>query len=283
IVQIANDGNLLPSPVALTALDEQGTAERYDIVIDFSKYKIGDKLHLVNLAEHVDGRGPSRDVTLAEALAGTSLDPAVGRFMEFRVVRNPAKPDLSRVPGTLIPNPDLSAIPVTKVRNFYFGRDAIQPRSDPLAAFIGPWGIGTADGGDKLAANYNRVDGKPEYGTREVWNLINNSGGWDHPVHIHFEEGVIIGRNEGKTPVAPWERGRKDVYRIGPAGSVSISLQFRDFGGMYMEHCHNTVHEDNAMLLRWDVDRHGDTVLTPLPTPYPSPQGVEFDIYKPTV
>jgi len=77
--------------------------------------------------------------------------------------------------------------------------------------------------------------------------------------------------------VAPWERGRKDVYRIGPAGSVSISLQFRDFGGMYMEHCHNTVHEDNAMLLRWDVDRHGDTVLTPLRTPLPTPQGVRWE------
>ena len=38
ITQIGNDGNLLPNPVTLCALDEQGIAERYDIVIDFSKY-----------------------------------------------------------------------------------------------------------------------------------------------------------------------------------------------------------------------------------------------------
>ena len=41
MIQIANDGNLLPAPVALTQLDEQGIAERYDIVIDFSRYNVG--------------------------------------------------------------------------------------------------------------------------------------------------------------------------------------------------------------------------------------------------
>jgi len=52
MTQIANDGNLLPSPVTLNQLDEQGIAERYDIVVDFSKYKVGDKLWMVNLAAH---------------------------------------------------------------------------------------------------------------------------------------------------------------------------------------------------------------------------------------
>ena len=40
------------SPVALPQLDEQGIAERYDIVIDFSRYNIGDKVWMVNLCEH---------------------------------------------------------------------------------------------------------------------------------------------------------------------------------------------------------------------------------------
>src|SRR5205085_9534507 len=107
MIQIANDGNLLPSPVTLLELDEQGIAERYDIVIDFSRYLVGDKLHLVNLADHsdagkLDGRKPARDLSLAAALGGASLDPCVGRFLEFRVVRNPARPDLSQVPATMI-------------------------------------------------------------------------------------------------------------------------------------------------------------------------------------
>src|SRR5919204_1454807 len=40
MIQIANDGNLMPSPVTLTQTDELGIAERYDIVIDFSRYKV---------------------------------------------------------------------------------------------------------------------------------------------------------------------------------------------------------------------------------------------------
>jgi len=43
-----------------------------------------------------------------------------------------------------------------------------------------------------------------------------------------------------------------------------------------MEHCHNTVHEDNAMLLRWDINPDGNPLLRALPTPIPTPQGVTF-------
>src|SRR5436190_11480858 len=105
MIQIANDGNLFPSPVPLTELDEQGIAERYDIVIDFSRYSIGSRVSMVNLAEHQDGKRVANDLTLAEALSGKSADPCVGRFLEFRVVRDPAQPDVSQVPAAPIPNP----------------------------------------------------------------------------------------------------------------------------------------------------------------------------------
>jgi FtsP/CotA-like multicopper oxidase with cupredoxin domain len=282
ITQIANDGNLFPHPLTLMELDEQGIAERYDIVIDFSAYRLGDKLHLVNLCEHQDGKGPKQDLSMAAALSGTSADPCVGRFLEFRIVRDPAQPDQSQVPATMIPNPDLSAIPVTNVRTFEFGRGAnADPSSiDPRAPFNpepgDPWGIET-NGTGMLAANYNRVSAAPQFNTREIWHLVNGGGGWDHPIHIHFEEGQILARNGSAANVPLWERGRKDVYRLRPGGSVTITMQFRDFGGMFMEHCHNTVHEDHAMLLRWDVDEYGQTGLQALPTPCPTPQGVTFE------
>jgi FtsP/CotA-like multicopper oxidase with cupredoxin domain len=105
-----------------------------------------------------------------------------------------------------------------------------------------------------------------------VWHLVNGGGGWDHPIHIHFEEGQILDRNGSLSNVPPWERGRKDVYRLLPGGSVTITMQFREFAGMFMEHCHNTVHEDHAMLIRYDINR-GPVAL---PTPNPKPQGCEF-------
>jgi FtsP/CotA-like multicopper oxidase with cupredoxin domain len=284
ITQIGNDGNLLPNAVTLLELDEQGIAERYDIVIDFSSYN-GQTLHLVNLASHydpitgqLDGKKPVTDLSLAAALSGTDGDPCVGRFMEFRVVRPLSGTDKSLPVADgrpLIPNPDLSQIPVARVRNFVFGRDAIQTNSDPISSAFGAWGIGT-DGGVKLSADFGRLSAAPKFGTREVWNLINDGGGWDHPIHIHFEEGQILARNGSLANVPLAERGRKDVYRLRPGGTVTLTMQFRDWGGMFMEHCHNTTHEDNAMLLRWEINEGGDPYLSPLPTPIPTPQGVRF-------
>jgi FtsP/CotA-like multicopper oxidase with cupredoxin domain len=275
MIFIANDGNLMPSPVVLTELDEQGIAERYDIVIDFSRYSVGQKVWMVNLAEHEDGTMPSRDLSITEALSGSSPDPCVGKFLEFRVVRNPAQADASQVPATMIPNPDLSAIPVARQRTFLFGDGASQTTRDPVTSFRGPWGIGT-NGGEVLDADFGRISAAPRFGTRETWTLVNDGGGWDHPIHIHFEEGQILARNGSASRVPAWEKGRKDVYRLRPDGSVTITMQFRDFGGMFMEHCHNTTHEDNAMLLRWEIDDGGAPFLRPLPTPIPTPQGVTF-------
>ena len=142
-------------------------------------------------------------------------------------------------------------------------------------SFRGPWGI-TTDGGEMLNADFGRISAAPKLGTREIWTLRNNGGGWDHPVHIHFEEGQILARNGRASRVPAWERGRKDVYRLKPDGEVTVTLQFRDFAGTFMEHCHNTTHEDNAMLLRWDIDPDGNAALNVLPTPIPTPQGVTF-------
>ena len=275
MIQIGNDGNLLPGPVMLTETDEMGIGERYDIVIDFSRYSIGQRVSMVNLVEHGDGKGPKQDLTLGEALSGTSSDPCVGKFLEFRVVRDPAVPDVSQVPAVLIPNPDLSLIPVSRERAFEWGGGAAQTFNDPESSFHGPWGA-KVDGGSMLAADFGRVSAMPKFGTREIWNLRNGGGGWDHPIHIHFEEGQILQRNGSLANVPLAERGRKDVYRLRPSGSVKITMQFRDWGGMFMEHCHNTVHEDNAMLLRWEINDGGAPFLRPLPTPIPTPQGVTF-------
>ena len=274
--QIGNDGNLLPRPVVLTALDQQGIAERYDIVIDFTQWTTGSTVHLVNLAEHQDGSRVAKDLSVAEALSGTSADPCVGKVLEFRIARDPIKPDLSVLDlnKDLIPNPDLSRIPVARERVFEFGKGAAQPGRSSSAA-TGPWGI-KVDGGAMLAADYGRVSSAPRLNTREVWTLKNGGGGWDHPIHIHFEEGQVLMRDGKASNVPPWEKGRKDVYRLRPGGSITITMQFRDWGGMFMEHCHNTVHEDNAMLLRWQIDASGNAVLQPMPTPIPTPQGVKF-------
>src|SRR5579859_5749750 len=293
MIQIANDGNLLPVTVPLTQTDQLGIAERYDIVIDFSRYSAGQTVDLVNLQVHQDGRGPANIVTVAQALAGTS-DPAVGAFLRFKVLGPPPHPDqsvnLTANPQTaLIPNPTLPA--TARQRTFEFNDNGSQNQNDPVTTYlgngqgVGPWGIETnnsggsssliiaSDTGGSLQADFGRISSQPGFGTAEVWTLQGGSG-WDHPIHIHFEEGQILNRNGN--PPSPAERGRKDVYRLRDNGQVTIKMQFRDWGGMFMEHCHNTMHEDNAMLLRWDLDS-GKPFLSPLPTPISKPTGVTFE------
>jgi FtsP/CotA-like multicopper oxidase with cupredoxin domain len=286
MVQIANDGNLLPRTVNLSQTDQMGIAERFDIVIDFSRYSAGQTVDLVNLQQMQDGKQPGPVLSVSQAVSGSSCDPCVGAFLRFKILGPPPQHDQSvDVSGNgqgivLIPNPVLPA--VVRQRRFTFDNNASQNQNDPVTTYTGNgnWGIAVGNtggssrrrGGSALKADFGRISSQPAYGTCEEWTL---QGGfnWDHPIHIHFEEGQIISRN-GRAP-SPAESGRKDVYRLGINGTVVIRMQFRDWGGMYMEHCHNTMHEDNAMLLRWDIGA-GGPFLNPLPTPISKPTGVTF-------
>ncbi|HEV2988586.1 MAG TPA: multicopper oxidase domain-containing protein [Candidatus Angelobacter sp.] len=280
-VQIANDGNLLPRTVNLTQTDQLGIAERYDIVIDFSRYKAGQTVDLVNLQQMASGQLPGPVLSVSQATSGTSCDPCVGSFLRFVVTGPPPVADQSvDVAGggngvVLIPNPTLPA--AVRQRTFRFRNNGNVTTNDPITTYTGggPWGIKTSNNGEDqetLKGDYGRISSQPGFATSEIWTLEGDSN-WDHPIHIHFEEGQILSRN-GSAP-SPAEAGRKDVYRLHPGGTVVVQMQFRDWGGMYMEHCHNTMHEDNAMLLRWDIDS-GTPILSPLPTPISKPTGVTF-------
>jgi hypothetical protein len=130
-----------------------------------------------------------------------------------------------------------------------------------------PWQI-KVNGGAANTADAHRISAILN-GDVEVWT-IKGGRGWTHPVHIHFEEGMLLTRG-GKLP-PDWELyARKDMYRIGPeddsTGNIEIVYRARDFLGDYVMHCHNTTHEDYAMLLRWDGMAHGDVTLAPAPMP----------------
>ena len=165
-------------------------------------------------------------------------------------------------------------------REFIFGRSDGTDEA--------PWTIKT-DGGFGYNMDPRRISAAPQLatgptdagfsgdGTLEVWKIKNGGNGWNHPVHVHFEEGIVLSR-DGKAP-PEWEKwARKDVYRIGEgidsSVDVEMAIRFREFAGTYMEHCHNTQHEDTSMLLRWDVEHPGQFQL--MPTPLPGWDGVTY-------
>ena len=293
---VANDGNIMEHTVYFenAELPTIGVAERYDIIVDFSQFKAGDKLYLVNLLQHKNGQVTDTPIPLADIVSGAYAptmmdddndgipdrwmggDPVVGKFLEFRVQKYEGQ-DLSMDPAQYVAG-KMKMIPLRRPtadelanalhRTFEFEQ---QPTDNK------PWVIET-DGGKGFGMDPRRLSAAPlkNIGGLEVWRIV-NSGSWSHPVHIHFEEGIIL-RRDGKEP-PEWEKwARKDVYRIGPQPDsgvmVEVALRFREFAGTYMEHCHNTQHEDHAMLLRWDIEHPGQVKL--MPTPIPSWDGVSY-------
>ena len=221
-VVIANDGNLLPAPLTVENFTIT-TAERFDIVVDFSKFAPGSKIYFENRLVQVDGRTP----TGKQAAAG-----AGDYLMRFDVVL-PRVPDPSRIPAKLRPLPSRTPAKIDTTRSWRFERHN------------GMWAI------NNIFYDVDTVRASIPKGSTEIWILKNSSGGWSHPIHIHFEEFQILSRN-GLPPV-PIEGGRKDVIRLGPNDEVKILMRFRDFVGRYVMHCHNVIHEDHAMMLRWDI------------------------------
>ena len=116
----------------------------------------------------------------------------------------------------------------------------------------------------------------------EQWNF-QNGWNWSHPIHVHMEEHQVIkgapglygSSSDDNVDYSRWgsqycwsgcssssETGvnlaRKDTVRLTPKSSATIKMRFRDWLGRYPMHCHNVIHEDHAMMLRFDIDDTGD-------------------------
>jgi len=222
--QIASDGNLLPHPISVTNAIV-AVAQRMEVIIDFRPWA-GKTLYFENRMEQVDGRGPT----------GNTLPAGAGNFiMQFKVSSTPVA-DNSVDPATrptyyTLPNKTTAA---RVSRSFRFERQS------------GQWAInGRIMDSDCATPRFSVQQNSVEY-----WSLQNNSGGWMHPVHIHFEEHQIMSQN---LPMLATDVSRKDVYRLQHNATSQLFFRFRDFVGRYPFHCHNVVHEDHAMMLRWDI------------------------------
>ncbi len=234
--QIANDGNLMPTPVQIESA-RIGVAERVDVIIDFSQFA-GKTIYLENRLEQEDGTGPTGDI----------LPAGRGNLLLQIIVDLPAVADNSVDPAT---HPQFYSLPSTT----------------PAPRVTRTFDFDNSNGGWTINDRFmdcNEPRFTVQQNTVEHWILINSSGGWQHPIHIHFEELQILSINGHRPPTSPLvQTGRKDVVRLEFDTTVELFFRFRDFLGRYPLHCHNTVHEDHAMMLRWDIAPVGDTNRNP--------------------
>ncbi len=236
--QISSDGNLLPQAIQVNSV-RVAVAERADIIIDFGKIN-ASRVYLVNRLDQVNGRGPTGKIlNPGTPIIQLNIGAAAPDYS-----RDPADPKLGPFKLRELPDSDFFALLAraakAKTRTFRFERGN------------GAW---TVNG---RFFDENVISANPAQESEEVWVIQNPGGAWRHPVHIHFEEHRVLSRN-GVQPQknaqfnACVDYARKDVIQLNTTEEVRVFMRFRDMKGRYPMHCHNVVHEDHAMMVRWDI------------------------------
>jgi spore coat protein A, manganese oxidase len=153
-VQIGSDAGLLPKPVRYDTF-AISPGERYDMLVDFSRYLPGTRVLLKN----------------------TLGDGSAGYVMLFEVTEQVR--DDARVPDVLGP------VPAPPPRT--------EGTADRRFSFmIGPEGVRGPPMVNFETFSVSRIDARPVFGATEIWDLNADP---THPVHLHGAHFRILTRN----------------------------------------------------------------------------------------
>jgi FtsP/CotA-like multicopper oxidase with cupredoxin domain len=219
LIVIGTDGGLMPHPMPVASL-KSGMAERYEVVIDFSKYQIGQRVVMHN-------QSPKNNIDYE----------TTSNVMAFDVVADASDTRNNEVPYDL--NPKMHVMGLQE-------SDAARTRRFEFRRHNGQWTINGTTWDDVVNSDYQKVLANPGFEDVEIWELTNPHGGWFHPIHIHLVDFKVLDRN-GRAPF-DYERGPKDVVYVGENETVRVIMRFDHEHGRYMMHCHNLVHEDHDMM-----------------------------------
>jgi spore coat protein A, manganese oxidase len=153
-VQIGGDGGLLAAPLARDAI-QMASAERFDIVIDFSRYPPGTRVRLLN--------------TLGS-----------GRTTE--VMRFDVSPDARAPVDDAIVPPKLSEIVPIEPAKATVTRDFLFQNS--------PGKEGWTINGQPYHPAHPLAT--PRLGDTEIWRFVSDV---HHPIHLHLEQFQVLARN----------------------------------------------------------------------------------------
>jgi suppressor of ftsI len=149
-----------------------------------------------------------------------TLDVLTLQYAAGPAVHSPA------IPSTLRPVPAIDPSKVTAQRKIVF-KDAII---------------------NGKMFDHNRVDITVPLNATEIW-VLENKDEMDHPFHLHGFSFQILDRDGVPEPFRAW----KDTVVVRKKGTVRIIVEFKDYPGKRMFHCHILDHEDYGMMATLDV------------------------------
>jgi spore coat protein A len=218
-VQVGSDGGLLGAPISHRTIPI-APAERFDVVIDFSKYPVGTKVTLKN---HF-GYGTTSQVMRFHVVRKEKEQSAVPERLS----------DMAERLSVMVESKALGESNARLTRKFYFTRAFHNGRV--------VWAI------NGKVFSPSRIDARPELGSTEIWELTTDV---HHPVHIHLVKFKVLSRN-GRKPM-PTDAGWKDTIDVRPREVARVLARFDGYRGKYVFHCHNLEHEDMMMMANFEV------------------------------
>jgi spore coat protein A, manganese oxidase len=226
LVIVATDAGLMPKAQPVKEY-RHANSERYEFLIDFSKYKPGQEIVLGNKSNPFNIDYDNTDKVMKFVVTDAPFDTK--------------DPSALTMPITLV---DSEPMHLTRAQSKITRKLKVE-RDD------GEWKLSGKSWADVIASNFQWAWANPGLNDVEIWEIENKSGGWFHPLHIHLVDFHILSRN-GK-PAFAYEQGPKDVMYVGENEKIQAIMRFEHRQGRYMVHCHNLPHEDHDMMIQFRV------------------------------
>ena len=232
ITVIGTDAGLLPAPVQVNSF-RHGMAERYDVVIDFSRFAAGTKITLLNTAADGDMRSVMQFVVDGPAVASSPVPARLNDVVfprEADVVQTRHfKFDRSNGLWTINGIPWDGAVAAT-----------------PRVGTTEKWILETSSGGWFHPVHIHLVD----------FQIARRNGGPVFPYEQGWKDVAYVGANETLELLMTFH----EPEAIDPTQPTL---------GKFVMHCHNLVHEDHDMMNQFEI-QGGKTTTTAQPAMAPA-------------
>lgn len=229
-VQIGTDGGFLTNPCTIKKVT-LASAERADILVDFTNFEPGTEIFLKN------------DMNIGD----------VGdKVMKFIVTAE--KGPTFTIPTKTRPLPAIKAPVKTRHLSLtHKGEDSSVHLINNMGFMMAPTETPTA-GTTEIWHIYNLTDDMHPMHIHQTQFLIMDYQNFDVDAFVSangrtgpYSDPVVT--TTGNPRLAPRnERGLKDTVRIRPGEFVRLKVPFGPFNGRFVWHCHMLEHEDNEMM-----------------------------------